>query len=267
MRSIYSFLLMICFISACSGGNDKKEVTKPIEPPEKIVDPSPNIMIPDNRFANNYQVLLFGNSHVVGLSSLLKKLLIAGNPSATIKIQSAGGGFLDNQTTQQRRVDLLENEPWTHVILQGQKHSQSGATTYPITAAITWIKKAKSYDITPILFPEHPQQGKTQEGRRVHQIHTEIAALQKSCVAPVGLTWDKVIMTVPQLILHTTDGNHASLTGQLLTAFVFYEVITGEAADLLPFIDDISVDEATQQIMRQLASETIQAHQACLFEA
>lgn len=266
MRSIYSFLLMIVFISACSGDNNKTEVTKPIEPPENIVKPSPNIAIPDNRFANNYQVLLFGNSHVVGLSSLLKKLLSAGNPFATITINNAGGGFLDNRSTQQKRIEALESQPWTHVILQGQKYSQSGATTYPVTAAISWIKKAKSHDITPILFPEHPQQGKTQEGRRVHLIHTGIAEIQKSCVAPVGLTWDKVIMTVPQLILHTPDGNHAALTGQLLTAFVFYEVITGEAADLLPFIEDIDVNEATQQVMRQLASETIQTHQACLFD-
>ena len=73
-------------------------------------------------------------------------------------------------------------------------------------------------------------------------------------------------MTLPQLVLHTPDGNHAALTGQLLTAFVFYEVITGEAADLLPFIKDIDVNEATQQVLKQLASETIQAHQACLFE-
>ena len=265
MRTIYSFLLIIIFMSACSGDN-KAETTKPIEPPENITAPSANMAIPDHRFANNYQVILFGNSHVIGLSSLLKKLLKAGNPFATVNIKNAGGGFLDNRSSQQKRVDLLESHPWTHVVLQGQKYSQSGATTYPVTAAISWIRKAKSLDITPILFPEHPQQGKTQEGSRVHQIHTGIAETQKSCVAPVGLTWDKVIMTLPQLVLHTPDGNHAALTGQLLTAFVFYEVITGETADLLPFIKDIDVNEATQQVLKQLASETIQAHQACVFE-
>ena len=266
MRAIYSFFLTTFLLSACSGDNNKTEITNPIEPPENITVPDTNMAIPDNRFANNYQVLLFGNSHVIGLSSLLKKLLNAGNPFATITIQNAGGGFLDNRSTQQKRIDLLENQPWTHVILQGQKYSQSGATTYPVTAALSWIKKAKSLGITPILFPEHPQQGKTQEGSRVHQIHTGIAEILKSCVAPIGLTWDKVIMTLPQLVLHTPDGNHAALTGQLLTAFVFYEVITGEAADLLPFIKDIDVNEATQQVLKQLASETIQAHQACLFE-
>ncbi|MFT5635806.1 MAG: hypothetical protein ACI89T_001260 [Cognaticolwellia sp.] len=82
----------------------------------------------------------------------------------------------------------------------------------------------------------------------------------------MGLTCDKIIITEPELALHRSDGNHASVIGELLTAFIFYEVITGESADLLPFIDDIDVDQANQQILRQFASETIRAFQPCMFD-
>lgn len=116
------------------------------------------------------------------------------------------------------------------------------------------------------MFPEHPQRGFVDEGKRVHQLHMEISSKQKACVAPIGLTWDEVIMTTPTLKLHNADGNHASLTGRLLSAYVFYEVITGEAADLLPYIDTIDVDESIQQLLKQMASATIQANTPCIFD-
>lgn len=73
-------------------------------------------------------------------------------------------------------------------------------------------------------------------------------------------------MIPPSLALHLDDGNHASFLGKLLTAFVFYEVITGKSADLLPFIENIEVADKIQQLLRLLASETIQSNQACTFD-
>ncbi|KGJ89710.1 hypothetical protein [Colwellia psychrerythraea] len=269
MRSTCSLIIILLTLSACS--SDSVETSDPTPSQVDLIDQpdiiekihSNNLAIPDNRFSNNYEVLIFGNSHTSKLSSLIETLISTGKPYAKIKIINAGGGFLDNIT--QKRTDLLENNPWTHVILQGQKYSQSGSIIYPTTAAQMWIDKAKRYKITPILFPEHPQEGNTTEGGRVHRIHTSIANIQRSCVAPVGLAWDKVITIEPQLVLHSSDGNHAAFLGKLLTAFVFYEVITGEAADLLPFIKEIEVEESTQQLLKQLASETIQSNQPCLF--
>jgi hypothetical protein len=236
-----------------------------IEPtPIQVNTPKANLAIPDNRFSDTYQVLIFGNSHVAGLDSLIHTLIIAGNPFAKIDVINEGGGFLDNN--KQKKLLLLESKTWTHVILQGQKYSQSGITIYSTAAAQTLIDKAKTHTITPILFPEHPHKDNTEEGKRVHDIHKGIAAIQKSCVAPVGLAWDKVIMTNPQLKLRRNDGNHASLLGKLLTAFIFYEVITGEVADLLPFIEEVEVEESTQRFLRQIASEIIKANQPCTFD-
>jgi hypothetical protein len=72
------------------------------------------------------------------------------------------------------------------------KYSQSGQVDYPTIAAQTWIKMAKSQNAMPILFPEHLQRGDAQEGQKVHDLHASMANTQSSCVAPVGLVWDRV---------------------------------------------------------------------------
>ena len=264
MRITYTLLIILFYLSACSGDTSTKSapITENIETVEKIQ--TDNLAIPDNRFSNRYEVLMFGNSHTSGLDILIEILIRTGSPEAKINVVNANGGFLDN--ISQVRKDMLTNNPWSHIILQGQKYSQSGSSIYPTTSAEMWIDMAKKHEITPVLFPEHPQKGNLEEGTRVHRIHKGIAAIQKSCVAPVGLTWDKVILIEPQLVLHSPDGNHATYLGNLLTAYVFYEVITGKTADLLPFIEKIKVEEETQHFLKQLASETIESNQPCIFE-
>lgn len=263
--SILATLLLPC-LSACSQNSTDTSDSTPVRPPTEIPTPDTNLLIPDNRSSDNYRVLLFGNSHTARQASLIRILISTEAPEVSIEIENAGGGFLVDNLNSTRQVAKLKNGSWTHVILQGQKYSQSGDRTYPTTAAQNWITKTKKKGATPILFPEHPQKGNTEEGMRVHLIHIGIARLQKSCVAPIGLTWDKVIATAPQLPLHHDDSNHASLTGSLLTALVFYEVITGRSADLLPYIPQINVEETTQQLLGQIASETIQGNQPCVFE-
>lgn len=267
MRSIYSLVVLTFVLTACSSDSIKKQENVPVQVEQEIdigISTS-NLAIPDNRFTNNYQVLMFGNSHISGLETLIQRLIKFSNPTAEVSVINAGGGFLDNNSSQQRRVELLEGYSWTHIILQGQKYSQSGAYDYPTAPTKTWISKAKLLNVTPILFPEHPQKGNAKEGKRIHELHMAISSKQKSCIAPVGLTWDNVIMTEPKLDLHHADGNHASLIGQLLTAFIFYEVITGQTADLLPYVETIDVDESTQQLLKQIASATIQSNTPCEF--
>jgi hypothetical protein len=265
MRSIYVSVVFLFVLSACSSDSKETQEVIPVQIEKDVGISTSNLAIPDNRFVNNYQILMFGNSHTAGLDILIETLIGIANPSKQVNVINIGGGFLDNSSSQQRRIEQLESQPWTHIVLQGQKYSQSGAIEYPTNSAKTWISKAKSLGITPILFPEHPQIGNSEEGKRIHDIHIAISSKQRSCIAPVGLTWDNVIMTEPQLNLHNADGNHASLTGRLLTAYIFYEVITGETADLLPYIDNIDVDASTQQLLKQFASATIQSNTPCVF--
>jgi hypothetical protein len=105
----------------------------------------------------------------------------------------------------------------------------------------------------------------------VANLHVSIANIQSSCVAPLGLVWDKLISLMLNLGLHLADGNHASNTGTFLTALIFYETITGLSADLIPFLGNINInnnisidiDMATQDLFGQIVSEVMAEYPPC----
>jgi len=251
---IYSLALML---SAC-GGDGSSGSTQPSNSAE-------NLAIPDNGELNNYNILILGNSHVGGIESLLKKIFSHGAPNKTVNIETRQGTFLDTIVNDKSIIETLQNNQWTHVILQGQKYSQSQTVLYPVGATITWIQRAKAIGATPILFPEHPLAYKPQDAIYVHSIHTSIAEQQYSCVAPVGLTWNKALVLSPRLDVHQADGNHATQLGKLLSSLVFYETITGEPSDLLTFTDTLPGDAATQALFGQVTSQAIIENPPCDF--
>jgi hypothetical protein len=151
----------------------------------------------------------------------------------------------------------LESRAWTHIILQAQKYSTSGMYSYPTDAAEEWIRRVKAQGAEPILFPEWPREGNTEEGQRVHDLHLGIASREPACVAPVGLAWEETIRAFPELDLYAADGNHSNINGATLTSFVFYEVITGQPASGLPYIPGIGVSADTQQKLRDAATVVV----------
>lgn len=224
------------------------------------------LAVPDNRFNQNYRVLMFGNSHVGGLDQIISVLLKANEPTSDVVVSNVGGGFLDQPQSIAMRENELKKTTWTHLILQGQKYSQSGATLYSTSSAQHWIRSAKSLSITPILFPEHPQRNRPSEATYVQGIHLRIADKESSCVAPVGLVWNHIQALRPELNLHAPDGNHASPLGKLLTGYVFYQVITGQDAALLPIITDWFASEDEQAWLKEQVSEFMSNHNSCPYE-
>ena len=223
-----------------------------------------NLAIPDNSKQNTYRVLLFGNSHIRGLKPLLDTLVKEGAPDKTLTIVETGASmFLSDRLSHSGSMELLTKYQWSHVVLQGQKYSQSGRYHYPTSGAQTWIKLSKQHSATPILFPEHPQRGNRTEGQRIYQLHKDISQMQAACIAPVGLVWDAIIKRYPEINLYSPDGNHANGTGRLLTSLVYYQVITGNSADLLPAIESIQVSPHIQDIFGQVVDEIIQQYPAC----
>lgn len=260
LLSLFSLLLISC-------GGKQKSSAEPIEyyiPSISITDES--VTLPDNRAENHYKILFYGNSHVIGIPQRLQVIINSALPDKTVITEVAPGSmYLDEHLNNPSSLALLGANNWNHVIFQAQKYSQSGTVEYPIDAAQTWVKRAKEHGAMAILYPEHPQAGNYLEGRRVHAIHQRIANNESACVAPIGLTWDRVIVLKPEIVLHRSDGNHASEIGMFLSALVFYQVITGEPADLVPYIDSLNIDEAQQSFLKQIASEVLATNPACEF--
>ena len=206
---------------------------------------------------DSFRLLFIGNSHSAsnGLPELVAKMIETGlpgsSPSATL---APGFGFLSDRLADGVTQESLESRPWTHVILQGQKYSASGQIVYPTYGAEEWIRRVRAIGAQPILYPEHPREGNTEEGLRVHNLHLDIASREPACVAPVGLVWDEAIKKYPTLNLHDNDGNHSNINGATLTSFVFYQVLTRQPASGLPYMPDIGVDADTQLKLREVAA-------------
>lgn len=267
------FILLISLIAGCgssgsqpeqlpANGNASGGNSQPIPPV------GPTLPIPDNRTVSDFQVLMFGNSHVAAnnLPGLVTLLLRSGRPNANVyAVVADGGGYLDERFQDRISLPLLQSKKWTHVILQGQKYSTSGRYSYSTSEAEMWISLSKKQLATPILYPEHARANNFEEGDRVYQLHQSIAAKEAACVAPVPLAWTLTMQQFPDLELHVPDGNHANENGSVLTAMLFYQIITGDPADQLPFVAGLGVDAMTQQLLRQQASATLQQHPACPF--
>ncbi|WOH36844.1 hypothetical protein RI844_15920 [Thalassotalea fonticola] len=264
MKDYWLLVMFIALLTACGSDNNDVEsdvkANKQSNVSEQYVKDLP---ITDNSEVNHYKVLFIGNSHVQPLKSLVSTLIEKGLAEKVVTVEVGHGTFLDVALHSEDLIEQLQGNSWSHVILQGQKYSQSREHTYPTSATKLWIQRVKHQSATPMLFPEHPQKGDLVEGQYVHNIHVAIAEEEASCVAPVGLVWDRALQLKPQLELHSSDGNHATSIGSLLTALVFYEMITGQSADLLPFIQELPADEATQSFLGQIASQVIAENENC----
>ena len=255
-------VLLVVLLSGCGSSDSQTDTSKPVYPEGPIT--GSNLPIPDNSTRDAYNILLFGNSHIVGLASIINTLVSHTLPVKPMSMREASSQrYLDERLDDGVSLPLLQSEDWSHVILQAQKYSQSGAVDYSTVATQRWAQLSKEQQATPILFPEHPQRGRTKEGQRVYDLHAGIAALQAACVAPIGPVWDKVIALRPELELYHADGNHASALGKFLSALVFYQIITGQSADLLPYIASLDVEAEIQDFFGQIVSELILANPPC----
>jgi len=266
MKTLLLPLAMLLLLLCGCGGSQTPDAG--VEQPPVNTDFPAGAALPNNSNSASYQILIFGNSHVRSnnLPDLIRQLIIAGKPGVQVNMVVApGGAYLDERLNNDEGLKLLQSKAWTQVILQGQKYSTSGLNTYPVDGTLLWIRASKAQGTTPILFPEHRQVSVFDEGIRVHQLHQSIAAAEPSCLAPVGMAWDRALAENPVLALHMADGNHANLAGSFLTALIFYHSITGNNPDSLPFQPKIAVPAVQQQLLRQVAAATLQQYQACPF--
>ena len=268
MKKLLMFASVVLLVG-CGGGGSSGSGEPVIEAgdPTDMSRYETSLPLADNSNSSAYTVLLMGNSHALGLRQILERVLILGQPDKPVDVQVAPGfDFLADRVNDGVSEQKLESEQWTHVILQAQKYSSSGANTYPTAAAEYWIRGSKELGATPIMFPEHPRRGNSWEGQTLWDLHIGIAARENTCVAPVGLVWDEVLFRDPNLLLHQSDGNHASETGVLLTALVFYQIITGQPVESLPELSEFNVDSATEQLMKESVSSLLFVYAPCAYE-
>jgi len=252
MKSYVFVLMILLVIPGCRSSN-----------PNSVLLSGPEV---NTTVIGDYELLFIGNSHSSknGLPDLVATLIKTGQTGKVVNAALAPGwGFLDDRLKGNDTQEMLVSRAWTHVILQAQKYSSTGQYWYSTDAAEEWIRRVKTQNAIPIMFPEWRRRGNTEEGLRIHNLHLYIAAKEPACVAPIGLAWEESIQRYPFLILHHADGNHSNLKGALLSAYVFYEVITKQSAMDLPYVESIDVSAEIQQQLRDVASFVMQNNLAC----
>lgn len=255
-RLALMFWTIICFnLAACGSGSTSDQPAQSTQPP-----PTNPV---DNSARADYWVIIYGNSHSAQLGSMLKTLVTSQLPNSTIETVTISGRFLDEIVAVTGNLEQLQQNSWSHAIFQGQKYSQSGTIDYPTEATRRLIATAKANNIMPILFPEHPQRGNPAEADRVYNLHQSISQQEPSCVAPVGLVWHRVLAAMPTAKLYNADGNHAAYAGNMLTAMTFYEVITGELADAIPYTSALELDQQQHALFGQIVTQVLAEHPAC----
>ena len=247
-----ALLVSVLALSSCGSGQSSSSINE-----GESTSPSPEADI---------AVLMMGNSHTAanGLPALLETLLRNNQPTQSIMVERIpASGFLIDHADSSSTLDNVASGKWTHVVLQGQKYSQSFQIEYPITGALTLIEAAQNAKALPIMFPEWAQINAPQETDYIHNIHENIALQTGACVAPIGYAWEHALTINPEITLHANDGNHAVLAGSFLTALVIYETITGHAAELTVPDTSFDISESQQIFLGQMASYAVANHPAC----
>lgn len=253
LKSSFLSALFLVFLVACgsqSSSNNPTSGSLSSAPPADI------------------ELLFIGNSHSSAndLPGLVATLVKTGTNGKSVYTYNAPGwSFLDERIGDGVTHATIKSRNWNFVFLQAQKYSTTGLYYYPTDAAEEWVRRVKAVNAIPVMFPEWPRRGNFEEGLRVHQLHESIAQREPACVAPVGLAWDLAVARHPTIVLHASDGNHSALKGTLLTAFVFYEVITENRAEELPYISGINVSEEEQALLAAIATETVEQNPPCIY--
>lgn len=214
----------------------------------------------------DYELLFIGNSHSSsnGLPNLVTRLIESAEQEKTANAGLVPGyRFLDERVNDGVTLESLKARQWTHVFLQAQKYSTTGRYFYSTVAAQEWIRKVKTLEATPVMFPEWPRYRNKEEGQRIYELHLLIASQEAACVAPVGPVWDASMARHPNIKLHAADGNHSNLNGALLTAYVFFQIITEKPANVLSYIPELGVSEEIQANLKAVALDFHNVHLPC----
>jgi hypothetical protein len=204
-------------------------------------------------------MLFMGNSHAEynDLQRTVEALVRPTRPGETVEAVAAPGWmFLEDRVLDAPSMTLLRGQDWTYVVLQAQKYSTSGCCTYSTEEAKALIRTAREQNAVPILFPEWPRLG-VDETFRIYDLHVSIAQVEPACVAPIGQAWDLALERYPDLVLHSTDGNHSNPNGAFLAALILATTMTGASPLDAPEVPDAGVDPEVQSLLRAVAADTV----------
>lgn len=192
--------------------------------------------------AQSTSVLFIGNSYVGtnDLPNMFRQLALSLGDTVTVASVAPGGYTLYQHATHAPTLNAIAGQPWDFVVLQEQ--SQLGALpsdvtttehgaqqllsaieanwecTYPVLY-MTWGRENGDPQFCPA-YPYMCTYAGMQERLRINYV--ALAHFNDAWTAPVGVAWQTVRETHPEIDLYVSDGSHPTVAGSYLAACVFY---------------------------------------------
>jgi hypothetical protein len=210
--------------------------------------------------AADVSILYIGNSHTHfnELTGIVTAMIRHRRPGQTVLTGGVMSAFLETAAADPQCRAEIDTRPWKHVVLQGQKISQSGRFEYSRAEGIELAKAARDRGATVHFYAEWGLQGKPGDGPRMEAVYQDMAKRSGATVAPVGRAWEIALAEKPDLPLYSEDGNHQTNTGAFLTAAVLFAAITGDdPLTLADFDSRVVADAATRRLLLAAASRAV----------
>lgn len=185
------------------------------------------------------RVLFVGNSYTYfwNLPSLVDAMAESRNIELETRQSTSGGVNLGMHWRGERNLETLskiEKGKFDAVVLQD--HSLR-AIEHPDSLQYfgsLLSEKIKAAGARPCFYLTWARQHKPQMQDDISREYNQVAAKNKTLIAPVGEAWDLALKQRPSLQLHDQDGSHPSTLGAYLNACVFFAVLTNQSPVGLP---------------------------------
>ena len=179
--------------------------------------------------SKTYKVLFIGNSFTFynsGVDFHLQKMLeaIKSIDSTTYTIQkiAVSSYTLQDHYNDSMTIRKIRSDNWNKVVLQEQSTRPMNNRDLFLQYATLLNTTIKKDNATTVLYMTWPEKATPDDMTSLSSSYLYVGQQLQVPVVPVGLVWEYVVNTYPQLNLYYTDDKHPALTGTFLIACTFY---------------------------------------------
>jgi len=212
-----------------------------------------------------HNILFLGNSYTSangGLYTHVTGIVQAIDPNweMTTGYSTPGGCTLEMHTTNTNSLAEINSGLYDYVVLQEQ-------STRPVEDPDLFYEYATVLDSMIIanggetaFFMTWACQNDPAMIDDLAAAYTYIGTELQAPVSPVGLAFEQVRLTHPEINLYSVDGSHPSWHGSYLAALVIYATLWNQDPSGCTYIPDESIHSEEAIILQQIAWETVSAY-------
>lgn len=183
------------------------------------------------------KVLFIGNSHTFfnDMPHTFARLWEAGTGEAIspVMLCHPGMGFdFHAREYFETRFNLLYGG-YDYCILQQKAHPFAD-TDEDYEAGKKLALLAKKAGVTPVFALTWAEKAAPEHQDKMNRFHRRLCAETGALLSPVGLVWQEVLHTHPEIDLYWPDGEHANSYGDYLIACTHYRLLSGRSPLGLP---------------------------------